>query len=126
MHTERDLICLLVLLAAIFRQHVLQHGGKPIVWQTRQLNKEKPRSDVRSAIGKEKNFSEKVYNVMRSYLNATLAGDDRETNWHYCDMQNKILHFYIEDRDRKGVFAFIMTIRRANLRGRKSKRCIII
>lgn len=125
-HTERDLIYLLVLLAAIFRKYVLQHGGKPLVWQTCQLNKEKPYSDLLSAIGKEKNYSEKLYDVMRNHLNTTIAGDDRENTWHYCDMQNGSLHFYIDDRERKGVFAFIMTIRRANLRSRKSKHCIII
>lgn len=82
------------MLAAIIRQYVLRYGGKPLVWQTCQLNKEKPYSDVLSAIGKEKNFSEKLYDVMRSYLNATIAGDDRETTWHtdLNEQANRIAH----------------------------------
>ena len=60
--------------------------------------------DVLSAIRKEYNFSEKLYDVMLSYQNATITGGDCETTWYHCGMQNESLQIHIDDRDREGVF----------------------
>lgn len=60
--------------------------------------------DVLSAIRKEYSFSEKLYDVMLSYQNATITGGDCETTWYHCGMQNESLQIHIDDRDREGVF----------------------
>ena len=60
--------------------------------------------DVLSAIRKEYRFSEKLYDVMLSYQNATITGGDCETTWYHCGMQNESLQIHIDDRDREGVF----------------------
>ena len=60
--------------------------------------------DVLSAIRKEYNFSEKLYDVMLSYQNAAITGGDCETTWYHCGMQNESLQIHIDDRDREGVF----------------------
>lgn len=60
--------------------------------------------DVLSAIRKEYNFSEKLYDVMLSYQNATITGGDCETTWYHCGMQNESLQIHIDDRDREGIF----------------------
>jgi len=60
--------------------------------------------DVLSAIRKEYSFSEKLYDVMLSYQNATITGGNCETTWYHCGMQNESLQIHIDDRDREGVF----------------------
>ena len=60
--------------------------------------------DVLSAIRKEHNFSEKLYDVMLSYQNATVSGGNCETTWYHSGMQNDSLQIHIDDRDNEGVF----------------------
>jgi len=60
--------------------------------------------DVLSAIRKEYNFAEKLYDVMLSYQNAAITGGDCETTWYHCGMQNESLQIHIDDRDCEGVF----------------------
>ena len=60
--------------------------------------------DVLSAIRKEYNFTEKLYDVMLSYQNAAITGGDCETTWYHSGMQNESLQIHIDDRDREGVF----------------------
>lgn len=60
--------------------------------------------DVLSAIRKEYNFTEKLYDVMISYQNATIVGTDIETTWYHSGMQNESLQIHIDDRDHDGIF----------------------
>lgn len=60
--------------------------------------------DVLSAIREEHNFTEKLYDVMLSYQNATITGGDCETTWYHCGMQNESLQIHIDDRDNDGIF----------------------
>ncbi len=60
--------------------------------------------DVLSSIRKEYNFTEKLYDVMISYQNATIAGEDIETTWYHCGEQSESLQIHIDDRDNEGVF----------------------
>lgn len=60
--------------------------------------------DVLSAIRSEYNFSEKLYDVMISYQNATIKGTDIETTWYHCGAQTESLQIHIDDRDNEGVF----------------------
>ena len=60
--------------------------------------------DVLASIRKEYNFTEKLYDVMISYQNATIAGADIETTWYYCGSQSESLQIHIDDRDNEGIF----------------------
>lgn len=60
--------------------------------------------DVLASIRKEHNFTEKLYDVMLSYQNATITGGDCETTWYHCGTQNESLQIHIDDRDNEGVF----------------------
>lgn len=60
--------------------------------------------DVLSAIRKEYNFTEKLYDVMISYQNATVIGADIETTWYHSGSQSESLQIHIDDRDNEGVF----------------------
>ena len=61
--------------------------------------------DVLATIRKEYNFTEKLYDVMISYQNATVAGEDIETTWYHCGEQSESLQIHIDDRDHEGVFS---------------------
>ena len=60
--------------------------------------------DVLASIRKEYNFTEKLYDVMISYQNATVAGEDIETTWYHCGEQSESLQIHIDDRDNEGIF----------------------
>ena len=60
--------------------------------------------DVLASIRKEYNFTEKLYDVMISYQNATIAGEDIETTWYHCGEQSESLQIHIDDRDNEGIF----------------------
>ena len=60
--------------------------------------------DLLSAIRKEYNFTEKLYDVLISYQNATVEGDKFETTWYHCGAQNESLQIHIDDRDKDGIF----------------------
>lgn len=60
--------------------------------------------DVLSAIRKEFNFTEKLYDVMISYQNATVTGADIETTWYHSGSQSESLQIHIDDRDNEGIF----------------------
>lgn len=60
--------------------------------------------DVLSAIRKEFNFTEKLYDVMISYQNATVTGAEIETTWYHSGSQSESLQIHIDDRDNEGIF----------------------
>ncbi len=60
--------------------------------------------DVLSAIRREFNFTEKLYDVMISYQNATVSGADIETTWYHSGSQSESLQIHIDDRDNEGIF----------------------
>ncbi len=61
--------------------------------------------DVLSTISEVCGFSEKLYDVMLSYQNATIAGIGKEeTTWYHCGAQTESLQIHIDDRDREGIF----------------------
>lgn len=60
--------------------------------------------DVLSEIRKKYSFTEKLYDVMISYQNATVTGSDCETTWYYCGEQTESLEVHIDDRDNEGIF----------------------
>ncbi len=60
--------------------------------------------DILASIRKEYNFTEKLYDVMISYQNATIAGENIETTWYHCGKQSESLQIHIDDRDNEGIF----------------------
>ena len=60
--------------------------------------------DVLSTIRKEFEFTEKLYDVMISYQNATVTGADIETTWYHSGSQSESLQIHIDDRDNDGIF----------------------
>ena len=60
--------------------------------------------DVLSTIRKEFNFTEKLYDAMISYQNATITGADIETTWYHSGVQSESLQIHIDDRDNEGIF----------------------
>lgn len=60
--------------------------------------------DVLSTIRKEFNFTEKLYDVMISYQNATVTGAEIETTWYHSGSQSESLQMHIDDRDNEGIF----------------------
>ncbi len=60
--------------------------------------------DVLSSIRNEFNFTEKLYDVMISYQNATVTGADIETVWYHSGMQSESLQIHIDDRDNDGIY----------------------
>lgn len=60
--------------------------------------------EVLSAIRQGYGFTEKLYDVMISYQNATIAGGDSETTWYHSGMQSESLQIHIDDRDNEGIF----------------------
>lgn len=60
--------------------------------------------DVLSTIRKEFNFTEKFYDVMISYQNATVTGTDIKTTWYHSGSQSESLQIHIDDRDNEGIF----------------------
>lgn len=60
--------------------------------------------DVLSTIRNEFNFTEKLYDVMISYQNATVTGADIETVWYHSGMQSENLQIHIDDRDNDGIY----------------------
>ena len=60
--------------------------------------------DVLASIRKEYGFSDKLFDVMLSYQNATVTGTSIETTWYSCGMQTESLQMHIDDRDGEGIF----------------------
>lgn len=60
--------------------------------------------DVLSEIRKEYKFTEKLYDVIISYQNATVTGNTCETTWYYSGEQTESLQIHIDDRDNEGIF----------------------
>ena len=60
--------------------------------------------DILSSVRKEYGFTEKLYDVMLSYQNATVSGTNFETAWYHNGMQNESLQLHIDDHDREGIF----------------------
>lgn len=49
-------------------------------------------------------FNEKLYDIMLSYQNAKVIGDEVETSWYHSGMQTESLQIHIDDRDSEGIF----------------------
>ncbi len=49
-------------------------------------------------------FNEKLYDIMLSYQNAKVLGDEVETTWYHSGMQTESLQIHIDDRDSEGIF----------------------
>ncbi len=49
-------------------------------------------------------FNEKLYDVMLSYQNAKVLGEDVETTWYHSGMQTESLQIHIDDRDNESIF----------------------
>lgn len=49
-------------------------------------------------------FNEKLYDIMLSYQNAKVVGDEVETTWYHSGMQTESLQIHIDDRDSEGIF----------------------
>lgn len=60
--------------------------------------------DILKEIRKEYEFSGRLYDVIISYQNASIVGDDFETKWYSNGVQNESLQIHIDDRDRTGVY----------------------
>lgn len=61
-------------------------------------------SDILSAIRTEYNFGEKLYDILISYQNATVAGTGFETTWYHNGAQSESLQIHIDDRDNDSIF----------------------
>ena len=60
--------------------------------------------DALTAMRQEYDFTEKLYDVMISYQNATITGADIETTWYHSGTQSESLQIHIDDRDNEGIF----------------------
>lgn len=60
--------------------------------------------DLLEELRKNHNFTEKLYDVMLSYQNAKVLGDEIETTWYHSGMQTESLQIHIDDRDNEGIF----------------------
>ena len=60
--------------------------------------------DVRAELRREFGFSEKLYDVMISYQNASLTGNGGTTTWYHSGCQTESLQMHIDDRDNEGIF----------------------
>ena len=60
--------------------------------------------DVLAELRREYGFTEKLYDVMVSYQNASLTGENCSTTWYHCGCQTESLQMHIDDRDNEGIF----------------------
>ncbi|MBE6784596.1 MAG: hypothetical protein E7536_11410 [Ruminococcaceae bacterium] len=60
--------------------------------------------DLLEELRSNHNFSEKLYDIMLSYQNAKVLGDEVETIWYHSGMQTESLQIHIDDRDNEGIF----------------------
>ena len=60
--------------------------------------------DLLEELRKNHNFTEKLYDIMLSYQNAKVLGDEVETTWYHSGMQTESLQIHIDDRDSEGIF----------------------
>ncbi len=47
---------------------------------------------------------DRLFDVIFSYQNNTIYGDDFLSTWYHCGMQNESLQIHIDDRDSEGIF----------------------
>lgn len=60
--------------------------------------------DLLEELRKNHNFTEKLYDIMLSYQNAKVIGDEVETTWYHSEIQTESLQIHIDDRDSEGIF----------------------
>ena len=60
--------------------------------------------DVLAELRKEYGFGERLYDVMISYQNASLACTQGSTTWYHSGCQTESLQMHIDDRDNEGIF----------------------
>lgn len=61
-------------------------------------------SDLLEELKNNYKFNEKLYDIMLSYQNAKVLGDEVETTWYHSGMQTESLQFHVDDRDSEGIF----------------------
>lgn len=63
-------------------------------------------NDILTAVRHEYGFTEKLYDVVLSYQNATVTDAESgvETAWYHSGIQTESLQIHIDDRDRVGAF----------------------
>ncbi|MGN0621073.1 MAG: amino acid adenylation domain-containing protein [Porcipelethomonas sp.] len=61
-------------------------------------------SDILKSIRQEYNFTEKLYDVMLSYQNAVITGNEIESTWYHSGMQSESLQIHIDDRDNENIY----------------------
>ena len=59
--------------------------------------------DVLSALRSEFRFEGNLYDIMLSYQNAKIAGENFESTWYHSGMQTESLQIHIDDRDSEGI-----------------------
>lgn len=60
--------------------------------------------DVLASIRQEYGFTDRLYDVMISYQNAKVAGEDIKTAWYHSGVQNESLQVHIDDHDDEGIY----------------------
>ncbi len=61
-------------------------------------------TDVLSTLRSNCEGVEKLYDVLLSYQNASVVGENIETTWYHCGMQTESLQIHIDDRDNEGIY----------------------
>ncbi len=59
--------------------------------------------DILKDLRQEFSFTEKLYDVIFSYQNASIEGESFETDWYSPGMQTESLQIHVDDRDNEGV-----------------------
>ncbi len=60
--------------------------------------------DILSTLRNEFKFDGNLYDVMLSYQNAKIVGENFESTWYHCGMSTDSLEIHIDDRDSEGIF----------------------
>ncbi len=59
--------------------------------------------DILKDLRQEFSFTEKLYDVIFSYQNASIEGESFETAWYSPGMQTESLQIHVDDRDNEGI-----------------------
>lgn len=59
--------------------------------------------DILKTVRERYKFDEKLYDVIFSFQNAKIAGEDAHSQWYHCGSQNESLQIHINDRDDEGI-----------------------
>ncbi len=59
--------------------------------------------DILKTIREEFGFEDKLYDILFSYQNAKVAGENFQSQWYHCGQQNESLQIHVDDRDSEGI-----------------------